>query len=487
MKLMNIVENMNGNFELVGRINNADTLEITSLCTDSRKAQRGALFFCIPGLKVDAHDFAPKAVAAGASALVVERELDIPCPQIKVKDVREAMSLMAAAFYGNPAQQLKLIGITGTKGKTTTSYMTKSILETAGYKVGMIGTVGSMIGDTQIPSNLTTPDPIDFQALLRRMVDAGVDFVVMEVSAHALELRKLAGMRFAVAAFTNLSQDHFDMFGNMENYRAAKMRLFTPDMCDFAIYNCDDVLVAETMSKIEIPNQAYGICQNAEVFGRNIEKEERSTSFTLTFNRRFQIQIDIYMTGLFNVYNAMTAAMLCDAVGVAPTCIREGLNRVKNVPGRVETLDIGTDYRVILDYAHSPDALENILKSVRETSKKRLIVLFGCGGDRDHEKRPIMGEIGGRLADYCILTSDNPRTEEPYSILRAIEDGIKPTGGEYIVIENRRDAIRHALVIAEAGDTIVLAGKGHETYQEIQGVKYPFDEKVVVQELLEEI
>ncbi len=487
MKLMNIVGNMNGCFKMVGQTENVENVEITSLCTDSRKAEKGSLFFCIPGLKVDAHDFAPKAYQNGASALVVERELDIDCPQILVNDVREAMSLMAAAFYGNPARELKLIGITGTKGKTTTSYMTKSILETAGYKVGMIGTVGSMIGETQIPTRLTTPDPIDFQELLRKMADAGVEFVVMEVSAHAMELRKLVGMRFAAAAFTNLSQDHFDMFGNMENYCAAKMRLFRPEMCDYAIYNKDDMQVAKAMKNIEIPNEAYGICCNAEVFGRNIETEERYTAFTLTFNRRFQVQIKLYMTGLFNVYNAMTAAMLCDAVGVAPVYIREGLERVKNVPGRVETLDIGTEYRVILDYAHSPDALENILKSVRETTRKRVIALFGCGGDRDQEKRPVMGEIGGRLADYCILTSDNPRSEEPYSILKAIEDGIRTTDGEYIVIENRRDAIRHALTIAENGDTIVLAGKGHETYQEIKGVKYPFDEKIVVQELLEEI
>ncbi len=487
MKLMNVVGNMNEEFKLVGKNVNLDAVEITSLCTDSRKVENGAMFFCIPGLKVDAHSFAPKAYEAGAAALVVERELDIPCPQVLVKDVREAMSLMAAAFYENPAKELKLIGITGTKGKTTTSYMVKSILETAGHKVGMIGTVGSMIGETQIPTKLTTPDPIDFQALLRQMADAGVKFVVMEVSAHAMELRKLAGMRFTVAAFTNLSQDHFDMFGDMENYRAAKMRLFTPDMCDYAVYNKDDVLVAETMEKIAIPNQAFGICRNAEVFGRNIEREERSTSFTLTFNRRFQVEIDIYMTGLFNVYNAMTAAILCDAVGVTPSAIREGLSRVKNVPGRVETLDIGTDYRVILDYAHSPDALENVLKTVRETAKKRVIALFGCGGDRDHEKRPVMGEIGGRLADYCILTSDNPRSEDPNVILKAIEDGIRQTRGEYTVIENRREAIRYALNIAESGDTIVLAGKGHETYQEIKGVKYPFDEKIVVQELLEEI
>jgi len=484
MKLMHIINNMVGKVEVIGKCEN---VEITSLCVDSRKVEKGALFFCIPGLRMDAHDFAPQAVAAGAAALVVERRLDVDCPQLLVEDVRGTISHIAAIFYEHPARQMKLLAITGTKGKTTTSFMVKSILETAGHKTGLIGTVCSMIGETQIPAKLTTPDPIDFQELLRRMADAGVEYVVMEVSAHALALRKLAGIRFAAAAFTNLSQDHFDFFGNMENYRAAKMRLFEKDMCDYAVYNADDELVAKAMAKVNIPCESYAIRVASEIFVKNIELEERGCDFQINFNKRFRVDINMHMAGIFNVYNAMTAAALCDAVGIEPQYIREGLERVKNVPGRIELLDTGTTYRVILDYAHSPDALENILKTVRETAKARVIVLFGCGGDRDHEKRPIMGEIGGRLADYCILTSDNPRSEDPLTILEAIEEGIKPTGGSYTIIENRRDAIRYALTIAERGDVVVLAGKGHETYQEIKGVKYPFDEKVVVQELLEEM
>ncbi len=484
MKLMEIVEGLNGYGRLIG---NGEQTEIRTLCMDSRRLEEGALFFCIPGFTFDGHNYAPQAVQAGAAALVVERELDVDCPQLLVSDAREAAALIAAIFYGHPAKEMKLIGITGTKGKTTTSFLVKSILEAAGYKVGLIGTVCSMIGDTQIPSKLTTPDHIDFQRLLRQMADAGVDYVVMEVSAHAMALRRLVGVKFAAAAFTNLSQDHFDFFGNMENYCAAKMMLFRKEMCEKAVFNADDERVLAAMSGLEIPHTSYAIRLGTEIFAKNIDIGEYGCTFQITFNKRFRLDIDMKLSGVFNVYNAMTAAALCDAVGIEPDKIRQGIENVKSVPGRIELLDTETPYRVILDYAHSPDALENILSTIRQTARARVIALFGCGGDRDREKRPVMGEIGGRLADYCILTSDNPRSENPFDILEQIEEGIKPTGGEYTVIENRREAIRYALTIAQPGDVIVLAGKGHETYQEIKGVKHPFDEKVVVRELLEEM
>lgn len=485
MKLIEIVEQLNGYARLIGH---GEQTEISSLCMDSRrKLEEGAMFFCIPGFTFDGHNYAEQAVKAGASALVVERELELDCPQLLVPDTREAAAKIASIFYGNPAGEMKLIGITGTKGKTTTSFLVKSILEAAGYKVGLIGTVCSMIGDTQIPSKLTTPDHIDFQKMLRQMADAGVEYVVMEVSAHAMALRRLVGVRFAAAAFTNLSQDHFDFFGNMENYCAAKMQLFRSEMCEKAVFNADDERVLAAMSDLDIPHASYAIRVGAEIFAKNIEIGERGCTFQITFNKRFRMDIEMKLSGVFNVYNAMTAAALCDAVDVEPEKIREGLERVKSVPGRIELLDTETPYRVILDYAHSPDSLENILNAVRQTARARVIALFGCGGDRDQEKRPIMGEIGGRLADYCILTSDNPRSENPFDILEQIEEGIKTTDGEYTVIENRRDAIRYALTIAQPGDVIVLAGKGHETYQEIKGVKHPFDEKVVVKELLEEM
>ena len=471
MKITKLAAVVPGPVRLVGY----ERDEVNSLCTDSRKVQPGALFFCIPGLRSDAHEFAPQAVEAGAAALVVDHELPVKCPQIIVPDVRSALARMAAAFYGNPARNLRLVGITGTKGKTTTSFLVKAILEKAGHKTGLIGTVCSMIGDEKIPSNLTTPDPVDFQRLLRQMADAGMEYVVMEVSAHAMALRKLEGMCFEVCSFTNLSQDHFDFFGNMENYLAAKMKLFEPDRCKIAVYNADDERVSQAMSRVQIPRVDYGIRVSSDIYAKNIEVGERGCSFQIVFNKRFKLQIDLKLSGIFNVYNAMTAAVMCDALGVPSEAIKAGLESVKGVPGR------------ILDYAHSPDSLENILNTIRGTARARVIAVFGCGGDRDHEKRPIMGEIAGRLADFAVLTSDNPRSEDPYAILAEIEAGIKNTGCPYTVIENRREAIKYAMTHANPSDVVVLAGKGHETYQEIKGVKHPFDEKVVVKELLEEI
>ena len=459
-------------------------VEIDNLCIDSRKVKQGSLFFCTPGLRMDAHDFAPQAVQAGAAALIVERHLPIDCPQVEVRSVRKATSVIAANFYGNPADHLKLVGLTGTKGKTTGSYLMKAVIEAAGHKTGYIGTVGSMIGDEMIPTKLTTPDPLEVQALLRHMLDKGAEYVVMEVSAHALAMDRLYGMRFAVGAFTNFSQDHLDYFGTMDAYLAAKMAFFSPEMTDKIVYNADDETAKEAFAALGRPALSVGIREPSEVYANDIEIGERGCSFMLTYHRHFRVAIALKLAGIFNVYTALLTAGVACALGIDGEDIRRGLESVRNVPGRIELLETETPYRVILDYAHSPDSLENILTAVRGTTKGRMIALFGCGGDRDRSKRPIMGEIAGRLADLCILTSDNPRNEDPFEILKQIEAGIRGTGCEYIVIENRREAIRHALEIARPGDVVVLAGKGHETYQEIKGVKHPFDEKIVVSELL---
>ncbi len=479
--------------ELIGRIpgkveicGNPET-EVSCLCSDSRLVRPGAVFFCIRGLRVDAHDLAPEVVANGAVALVVERKLPLDCPQVVVEDVRVAISYMAQDFYGNPAKKLKLIGITGTKGKTTASFLVKSILEEAGHKAGLIGTVCSMIGEEVLPSRLTTPDPIEVQQLLSKMVEGGVEYVVMEVSAHALAMHRLAGLRFSCAAFSNFSQDHLDFFKDMDRYFQAKVRLFEEDMSERIVYNVDDERVGEFMRHIGRTALRVGIREASDIYANDIEVGEYGVSFLLTHHKRFRVAIALRLSGIFNVYNSLLAAGICVSLGIGPEAIRRGLEEVRAIPGRIELLETETPYRVILDYAHSPDSLENILKTVRQTTKGRLIALFGCGGDRDHGKRPIMGEIAGELADFCILTSDNPRNENPFDILNAIEEGIRPTGCEYIVIENRRDAIRFALSRAKAGDVVVLAGKGHETYQEIRGVKHPFDEKIVVKELLAEL
>ena len=458
--------------------------EVTGLTCDSRKVSPGDLYFCLPGLRVDGHSFAQQAADKGAAALVVERKLPVELPQVLVEDARAAMSYMAQCFYGYPARGMRGVGITGTKGKTTTSFLVREIARHAGYKVGLMGTVCTSIGDKEEPASLTTPDPIDVQSLLARMRDAGCDFYVMEVSAHALDLRKLVGMQFDQGVFTNFSQDHLDYFGTMETYRKAKEKFFTPFYIRHAVVNADDEAAPHMLGKVE--TTTFGVSKPADAYANDIEIHESGVSFVMSW-KDVRLPLHLHISGIFNVYNSMAAAVACLEMGMDPEKVKEGLEAVTVVPGRIEPLPTHTPYRVILDYAHSPASLESILKTIREFTRGRLICLFGCGGGRDKEKRPIMGEISGRLADFSILTSDNPRLEQPMDILSAIEAGIKPTGAPYVVIENRREAIRYAMQMGQPGDVIVLAGKGHETYQDIGGQKLPFDEKVVVRELLREM
>ncbi|MBE5801887.1 MAG: UDP-N-acetylmuramoyl-L-alanyl-D-glutamate--2,6-diaminopimelate ligase [Clostridiales bacterium] len=461
--------------------------EIENLVIDSREQVSNGLFFCIPGARVDAHSFAPQAAQNGCVALIVQRFVDLDLPQVRVESVRSAMAYIAAAFYGHPERELRLVGVCGTKGKTTTSFLVKAIMEKAGYCTGLIGTTGNMIGEKRIKSNLTTPDPIDLHRCLRQMVDEGVEVVCMEVSAHAVDMHRLDGLTFEAACYTNLSQDHLDYFGTMERYFETKKSFFMHGAVLNAALNEDDETSDSIINDIRIPYLTFGISSEADVFARDIEISEEGVSFSIQLRGVEEMPISMHLTGMFNVYNSLAAASLAMIMGVRNCDIKAGLESLRNVPGRVEMLDTQTPYKVILDYSHSPDALENILSTVRTFTRNRLIVLFGCGGDRDQGKRPVMGEIAGRLADFSILTSDNPRTEDPNEILLAIEQGTKQSGGEYVIIENRREAIRYALEMGQDGDVIILAGKGHETYQDIMGVKRPFDEKVVVSELLTEI
>ena len=458
--------------------------EITSVSKD--KTESG-LFFCIVGARFDAHDYAFEAVENGCAALIVERFVELDVPQVRVSNGRAAMSRIAMAFYGYPSRSMRMIGITGTKGKTTTTYLLKSILEKAGLKCGLIGSTGNMIAERHLEGKLTTPDPIDLQKILRRMADEGVQAVCMEVSAHAIDMYRLDGMEFEVGCYTNLSQDHLDYFYTMERYFETKKYFFTSGMVHNAAINVDDETSPKLIQDLKIPFVTYAIAIDADVFARDIEITEEGVHFSVQMQGMKELRIRMRMTGMFNVYNALAASSCALVMGIEPEQIREGLEAVASVPGRIEMLQTGTPYKVILDYSHAPEALRNILKTVRQFTRNRVIAVFGCGGDRDKGKRPMMGEIGGKLADYCILTSDNPRTENPLVILAAIEKGIKPTGGKYEVIENRREAIRKALEMGEDGDVIVLAGKGHETYQEIMGVKRPFDEKVIVSEILLEM
>ena len=458
--------------------------EVTGLVCDSRKVKKGDLYFCLPGLRVDGHNFAKAAADAGAAALVVERKLPVDLPQVLVEDARGAMSYMAQCFYGYPAEKMHGVGITGTKGKTTTSFLVRAIARHAGHKVGLMGTVCTYIGEEEEPASLTTPDPIDVQSLLRRMKDAGCDFYVMEVSAHALDLRKLVGMKFDQGIFTNFSQDHLDYFGTMETYRRAKEKFFDPFYIGHAVVNADDEAGKYMLGRV--PATTYGVSVPADAYANEIEILESGVSYRLHW-KDVVLPLHLHISGIFNVYNSMAAAVACLEMGISPEDVKAGLESVTVVPGRIEPLPTHTPYRVILDYAHSPASLESILKTIRQFTRGRLICVFGCGGGRDKEKRPIMGEISGRLADFSVLTSDNPRLEDPMDILHAIEEGIKRTTGPYVVIENRREAIRYAMQMGQPGDVIVLAGKGHETYQDIGGQKHPFDEKVVVREILAEM
>ena len=351
--------------------------EIAELSMDSRRKQEGGLFFCVSGARFDAHDFAPQAVEQGAAALVVSHFLALDVPQVRVRNVRAAMSPMAAAFFGHPDREMRLLGITGTKGKTTTSYLVKAIMEQAGHKVGLIGTTGNMIGSEYMKSEFTTPEPIDFFRTLRRMRDAGVDVVSMEVSAHALEMGRLEGVRFEAGCYTNLSQDHLDLFGTMEKYFECKKSFFTPKWIQNAAVNVDDETSAGILSGIAVPCMTFGICNNADLFARDIEITENGVSFILKLFGLKEYPVHLRLTGMFNVYNALAAAAVGLIAGVAPETITQALESVRSVPGRAEVLDTHTPYKVILDYSHSPDALENILIAVREFARGRVISLFG--------------------------------------------------------------------------------------------------------------
>lgn len=456
--------------------------EITAVDYDSRKVGRGSLFCCLVGEKTDGHNFASMAVEKGASALICQRPLPLNVPQLIVPDGREAMARAAACFYGHPERELTMLAVTGTNGKTSVTYMVKSVAETAGKKVGLIGTIQNLIGEEKVYTERTTPESVDLFALLRRMADKGVELVVMEVSSHALAQQRVVGIPFKAGLFTNLTQDHLDYHKTFENYRAAKKKLFA--QCGIAILNGDDETAAYMKEGLSIPVWTMGIHHPGEFYARGIEITTQGASFHL-FTPQGNGRISLHISGLFSVYNAMGTAALCTAAGIPFSCIVKGLEGLRGVAGRLECVDTGDrPFSVYVDYAHTPDALQNVLETARGFTRRRLISVFGCGGDRDHGKRPIMGEIGGRYSDHVILTSDNPRTEDPMDILKAVEEGVKRTATPYIVTENRREAIREALEEAGDGDVIVIAGKGHESYQEINGVRHHFDDKEIVLSLL---
>lgn len=485
MEVNNKLENLSFAFDCEVR-GDISGIKISKLECDSREVGKGDLFCCVSGTFSDGHKYAKSAVEKGAAALICERYLeDCDVPQLIVHDTRIAMALCAAEFYDHPSEKMRIIGITGTNGKTSTTYMLKSIFEAAGKKVGIIGTICTVIGDRIVHSDRTTPDSIHLQKLFAQMYDEGVEVVIMEVSSHALDQNRVYGVLFDVAEFTNITVDHLDYHKTFENYLNAKKKLFS--MCADAVINIDDPHSTDIADSTKSPYATFGINPRADFFAEDIEYDTKHTEFTICEGKD-KHRILIHIPGRFTVYNALGAAVVARKSGISWEDIERGLSQMNGVSGRIEALPThGRPFDVYLDYAHTPDALENVIKTVREIAKGRIVTLFGCGGDRDSSKRPTMGEIAGRLSDFLVVTSDNPRTEDPQSIIDMIMEGVKRTDADYVVIVNRREAIEYALHNAKPHDIIILAGKGHEDYQEINGKKLPFDEKVIVEEILKDM
>lgn len=459
-------------------------IKVGGISYDSRKVKPGDVFVCITGFEADGHKYARSAVESGAVAVVAEHDMptvDVPC--IVVKNTRMAMAQMAAAYYDYPFKKFNLIGITGTNGKTTTTYLIKAILEHLGKKVGLIGTNQNMIGDEVIPTTRTTPDSLELMELFDRMASRGAEYVVMEVSSHALALDRVTACTFDVGAFTNITQDHLDFHKTMEEYLAAKSILF--NICKNGVINKDDSRSGFLLENAKCDDIiTYGIKSDCDLKADNISLNQDGVEFDISFNGE-NGRVELPIPGEFSVYNAMTAIGCCLADGFALKDVIDGLHSAKGVKGRIEIVNTpGTDYTVIIDYAHTPDGLLNVINAIRGFAKGRIVTLFGCGGDRDATKRPIMGKIAGELSDFCVVTSDNPRTEDPEKIIEQVVEGVKETDCEYVVITNRFLAIEYALDHAQKNDIILLAGKGHETYQVLGTDTIQFDEREIVQKLL---
>ncbi len=466
-------------------------LEIGKVVYDSRKIEEGCLFICIEGANFDGHDFAVEAVEKGAKALVVSREMpqvaDRAVTVIRVENTRYAMAFISAAYFGYPAEKLRIIGVTGTKGKTTTTYMVKSILENAGYKVGLVGTIEVIIGRERIHAGNTTPESYALQEYFARMVEAGMDAVVMEVSSQGLMLHRTQGFVFDLGIFTNLEPDHIgpNEHASFEEYMRCKGLLFK--QCRVGIVNGDDSHVDAVLEGHTCLVERYGIGAHNDLRAENVQLVKKPGELGVAFQVEGLMDFDVEVPtpGRFSVYNALTAIAICRHFNVREDDIKRALLAVR-VKGRIEMVKVPGPFTLLIDYAHNAMALESLLTTLREYEPHRLVCLFGCGGNRSRQRRYEMGEISGRLADLTIITSDNPRFEEPQAIIDDIKTGMAKTDGSYVEICDRKEAIRYAIDHGQEGDIVVLAGKGHEDYQEIKGVKYPMDERVMIREILAE-
>ncbi len=464
-------------------------IEIKEVLADSRKAKEGSLFICIKGAVKDGHDFKDMVVAQGTKAIVSEKMLEVPedVTLILVKDTRYAMAVIASAYYDYPAETLKVIGITGTKGKTTTTYMVKSILENAGHKVGLIGTIETIIGDVVIPSANTTPESLLVQKYFRQMLDAGCDCAVMEVSSQGLMMHRTAGFTFEIGIFTNIEPDHIgpNEHTSFEHYLECKKMLLK--QCKVGIVNRDADHFEEIIEGHTCQLETYGFSEDADLRATNPQmitgKGVLGVGYCLEGLLNFPVEIQ--MPGKFSIYNSLTAIAICRHFGVTEENIKKALMNAR-VKGRIELVKVSDEFTLMIDYAHNAMSLESLLTTMKAYQPNRLVCLFGCGGNRSRDRRFEMGEVSGKLADLTIITSDNPRFEEPQAILDDIKTGISKTDGKYIEIIDRKEAIAYAIHNGQPGDIIVLAGKGHEDYQEIKGVKYPMDERVLIREILAE-
>jgi UDP-N-acetylmuramoyl-L-alanyl-D-glutamate--2,6-diaminopimelate ligase len=472
--------------DLLVRVEGDPSVGVSGVAYDSRRVSDGDLFCCVRGLVTDGHDFAPAAVASGAAALLVEQPVGTGVPEIVVADARVAMARVAAEFYGRPAEALTLIGITGTNGKTTTAYLVASILEAAGYRTGLIGTVETRVGPTTRPGVRTTPESVDLQRLLAEMRDEGVGAVALEVTSHALALHRVEGLRFDSAVFTNLSQDHLDFHGSMENYFHAKRSLFAPERVERGAVNVDDPHGKTLLETVSVPCLGFGLSPEAEVRAERVSIGGSGNEFVVV-SPQGEIKISSGLIGAFNVSNCLAAYSAGLQAGIDPAALEKGLTEPVTVPGRFEAVDCGQPFTVVVDYAHTPDSLENVLREARRLSPAaRTICAFGCGGDRDRGKRPLMGSVAARGADVVVVTTDNPRSEDPKAIIDEILEGVtavSPAGAGQVLVD-RRDAIAWALAEAEPGDVVVIAGKGHERGQEFSDRTIPFDDRVVARDSL---
>lgn len=461
----------------------ADDTVVAGLTCDSRRVEPGYVFVCIEGTAVDGHKFACAAEKAGAALVVTQRPIGLS-RELTLPSTRRAWAQLCANWFGNPAEQLHLIGITGTNGKTTMTYMLKAILEKAGHKVGLIGTIQNMVGDRVLPSGHTTPDPYDLQSMLSLMHKEGCTYAVMEVSSHALDQDRVEGCLFDAAVFTNLTQDHLDYHKTMERYCGAKKRMFTRAKC--AVINADDPWAEAMLDGFKGEVCTYAaVTPEATFTAKSIVTQAGGVAFELCRGDQTIGEIRLPIPGFFSVYNALASAVCALSLGIAPSVVIEALQGTCGVKGRAEVVPTGRDFTVVIDYAHTPDGLENICRTLHDCAEGRLIVLFGCGGDRDRTKRPKMGAIAAAWGDVVVVTSDNPRSEDPRAIIDDILAGV-PADHECVVIEDRRDAVAWAIRHAQAGDTVLLAGKGHETYQIVKDGIVQLDEREIVAAVLAE-